>query len=51
MASIQSQYRKMVSYETLKNFVGLVKNSEYVMPDLIRHPEFADVTGFRPLPA
>jgi hypothetical protein len=39
------------SYETtLKNFVGFAKNSEFVMPDLIRHPEFADVTGFRPSP-
>jgi hypothetical protein len=23
------------------------KNFEYVMPDLIRHPEFTEVTGFR----
>ena len=39
------------SYETtLKNFVGFAKNSEFVMPDLIRHPEFAEVTGFRPSP-
>jgi hypothetical protein len=39
------------SYETtLKNFVGIAKNSEFVMPDLIRHPEFAEVTGFRPSP-
>jgi hypothetical protein len=41
----------MRSYETtLKNFVGIAKNSEFVMPDLIRHPEFAEVTGFRPSP-
>jgi hypothetical protein len=33
-------------YETLKNFVGIAKNSEFVMPDLSRHPEFSEVTGF-----
>jgi hypothetical protein len=39
------------SYETtLKNFVGIAKNSEFVMPDLIRHPEFSEVPGFRPSP-
>jgi hypothetical protein len=38
-------------YETtLKNFVGIAKNSEFVMPDLIRHPEFSEVPGFRPSP-
>jgi hypothetical protein len=38
-------------YETtLKNFVGFAKNSELVMPEMIRHPEFYEVTGFRPSP-
>jgi hypothetical protein len=40
----------LTPYETLKNFVGFANNSEFVMPDLIRHPEFAEVTGFRPSP-
>jgi hypothetical protein len=39
-----------IFHETLKNFVGFANNSEFVMPDLIRHPEFAEVTGFRPSP-
>jgi hypothetical protein len=34
----------------LKNFVGFSKHSEFVMPDLIRYPESAEVTGFRPSP-
>jgi len=34
----------------LKNFFGFAKNSVFVMLDLIRHPEFAEVTGFRPSP-
>jgi hypothetical protein len=39
-------------YETTwKNFVGFAKkNSEFVMPDLIRNPEFSEVPGFRPSP-
>ena len=27
-----------------------VKSAEFVMPDLIRHPESIEVTGFRPTP-
>jgi len=38
-------------YETtLKNFIGFAKSSEFFMPDLIRHPEYVEVTGFRPSP-
>jgi hypothetical protein len=37
------------SYELL-NAVGFAKSSEFVMPYLIRHPEYAEVTGFRPSP-
>ncbi|MGD9289933.1 MAG: hypothetical protein PVG74_20105, partial [Desulfobacterales bacterium] len=33
-----------------KNFVDYAKNSEFVMPDLIRHPEFYEFNGFRPSP-
>jgi hypothetical protein len=28
-------------------FDGLLKSPQIVMPDLIRHPERADITGFR----
>jgi hypothetical protein len=28
-------------------FGGLVKSPEFVMPDLIRHPEHTEITGFR----
>jgi hypothetical protein len=31
-------------------FGGLVKSPEFVMPDLIRHPEHTEMTGFRPSP-
>jgi len=30
-----------------RNVDGLVKSNETVMPDLIRHPEALDITGFR----
>ncbi len=29
---------------------GPVKSRSYVMPDLIRHPEAIEKTGFRPSP-
>jgi hypothetical protein len=29
------------------NFDGLVKSPKTVMPDLIRHPELIEITGFR----
>jgi hypothetical protein len=39
------------SYETtLPDFDGLVKIPYFVMPDLIRYPEYAEITGFRPSP-
>jgi hypothetical protein len=31
----------------LPNVVGFAKRAEFVMPDLIRHPEYPEVTGFR----
>ncbi len=31
-------------------FDGLVKSPRLVMPDLIRHPEHIENTGFRPTP-
>jgi hypothetical protein len=35
------------SYETsLPNFDGLAKRLDFVMPDLIRHPEYAEISGF-----
>jgi hypothetical protein len=34
----------------LPNAVGFAKRPEFVMPDLIRHPEYPEVTGFRPSP-
>jgi hypothetical protein len=34
----------------LLNVVGFAKSSAFVMPDLMRHPEYADVTGFQPAP-
>jgi hypothetical protein len=33
-------------YETVK-FDGIVKSPTTVMPDLIRHPEDTEITGFR----
>jgi hypothetical protein len=39
------------SYETtLPDFDGLAKIPDFVMPDLIRYPEYAEITGFRPSP-
>jgi hypothetical protein len=39
------------SYETsLPNFDGFVRIPDFVMPDLIRYPEYAEITGFRPSP-
>jgi hypothetical protein len=32
------------------NIDGHVKRPEFVMPDLIRHPEHTETTGFRPSP-
>jgi hypothetical protein len=32
------------------NLLVFAKFSEFVMPDLIRHPEFSGVTGFRSSP-
>jgi len=32
------------------NVDGLVKSNNTVMPDLIRHPEVLDITGFRLYP-
>ena len=29
---------------------GLAKSPKFVMPDLIRHPEHIEITGFRPSP-
>jgi hypothetical protein len=29
---------------------GLVKSTKLVMPDVIRHPESIEITGFRPAP-
>ncbi len=39
---------KQKNYTLLSD--GLVKNAGLVMPDLIRHPEHIENTGFRPLP-
>jgi hypothetical protein len=40
-----------VLYEnTLPDFDYLAKIPDYVMPDLIRYPEYAEITGFRPSP-
>jgi hypothetical protein len=39
----------MIEYFRL-NIDGLVKSPEFVMPDLIRHPEHTEITGFRPSP-
>jgi hypothetical protein len=30
------------------NVDGLVKIPDFVMPDLIRYPEYAEIAGFRP---
>jgi hypothetical protein len=32
---------------TTPKFDGFVKSPQIVMPDLIRHPERVDITGFR----
>ncbi|MDI6687229.1 MAG: hypothetical protein QME06_03310 [Desulfobacterales bacterium] len=37
----------VTAFYELVNFDGLVKSLEIVMPDLIRHPERIEFTGFR----
>jgi hypothetical protein len=32
------------------NIDGIAKSPKFVMPDLIRHPENVEITGFRPSP-
>jgi hypothetical protein len=41
---------KKTNFKTMReivNFDGFVKSPQIVMPDLIRHPERIDITGFR----
>ncbi|WP_319523744.1 hypothetical protein [uncultured Desulfosarcina sp.] len=46
----ENQYIRFPIENSKANVDGLVKSTKLVMPDLIRHPEHIEITGFRPAP-
>jgi hypothetical protein len=47
---LKTRFLLKTTFYLAVKYDGIVKSRQGVMPDLIRHPELIEITGFRPSP-